>query len=92
MKLKRASIITKIVIMALVLYAGISLLGTKAKISQAVTEREDLRAEVTEVTQKNAELEYEIEHSEDEETYESIARNKLGLVKPGEKIFYDVSK
>ena len=40
--------------------------------------------------QENAELEYDVAHAGDPETIESIARTKLGLVKPGEKIFYDV--
>lgn len=41
--------------------------------------------------QENAELEYDIAHAGDPETIAEIARTKLGLVKPGEKIFYDVS-
>lgn len=91
MKLKRASIITKIVIMALIVYAGISLLSLKSQISQARLQSEALQEQVAQTAQENAELEYDIEHSEDPETIEDIARNKLGLVKPGEKIFYDVS-
>ena len=39
----------------------------------------------------NAELQYQIDHSEDDDMIESVAREKLGLVKPGEKIFYDTS-
>ena len=38
-----------------------------------------------------AELQYQIDHSEDDDMIESVAREKLGLVKPGEKIFYDTS-
>ena len=37
----------------------------------------------------NAELQYGIDHSTDDHTIEDIAREKLGLVKPGEVIFYD---
>ena len=91
MKLRRASIITKIVIMALIVYAGISLLSLKGQISQAREEAAALQAQVDQTARENAELEYDIQHSEDPETIEDIARNKLGLVKPGEKIFYDVS-
>lgn len=91
MKLKRAGIVTKIVILALVIYAGISILSITARISQAEDTRAELSGQVAELTLSNAELKYELEHSEDPETIEDIARNKLGLVKPGEKIFYDVS-
>ena len=52
---------------------------------------QQLQQQVTDMTQSNAELEYKIEHSEDADTIEEIARDKLGLVKPGEKIFYDMS-
>ena len=44
-----------------------------------------------EALQENAELQYDIDHAGDVDTIEEIARTKLGLVRPGEKIFYDVS-
>ena len=50
-----------------------------------------LQQQVSEMTQSNAELQYQIDHSEDDDMIESVAREKLGLVKPGEKIFYDTS-
>lgn len=90
MKLKRAGFITKIVIVALILYAGISLLSLRTRVSGARDEVARLEAEVAAATQENAELEYQLAHSDDPETIEDIARNKLGLVKPGEKIFYDI--
>lgn len=91
MKFRRASLITKIVILAIILYAGISLVSLKVQIADAREKRDELQSEVDNVLQTNTELQYSIEHSTDPETIEDIARNKLGLVKPGEKIFYDVS-
>lgn len=91
MKLKKASIFTKIVILALILYAGVSLSGTKDRIARAEAERAELQAQVDAALQENAELRYDIEHAGDPETIAEIARTKLGLVMPGEKIFYDVS-
>jgi len=41
--------------------------------------------------QENEELQYAIKHSTDPEIIEDVARNDIGLVKPGEKLFYDVS-
>lgn len=92
MKLKRASLITKILVLAVIVYAGISLVSTKLQATQAQQKRDTLQAEVDITMQTNSELQYAIDHSEDEETIEDIARSKLGLVKPGEKIFYDASK
>ena len=91
MKLKRSSIFTKIVILALIVYAAISLSTTKSRIASAEEDRLVLQAKVDAMLQENAELEYDIAHAGDPETIAEIARTKLGLVKPGEKIFYDVS-
>lgn len=91
MKLKRASIFTIAVILALLVYAGTGLMNMRTKLSDALLTQAELQEEVDRLTQENAELSYEIEHSSDPGTIEDIARDKLGLVKPGEKIFYDVS-
>ena len=92
MKLKRSSIIMKIVILALIVYATISLVTTRSRIAEAEADRVLLQAKVDAALQENAELQFDLEHAEDPETIAEIARTKLGLVKPGEKIFYDVSK
>lgn len=92
MRVKKASHITKIVIASIILYAGITLVSLKVQVTGARTQRDELRSQVSSATQTNTELQYAIDHSTDAETIEDIARNKLGLVKPGEKIFYDVSK
>ena len=91
MKLKRSSIFTKIVLLALIVYATISLVNTKNRVAEAEADRVVLQARVDAMLQENAELEYDIEHAGDPDTVAEIARTKLGLVMPGEKIFYDVS-
>jgi cell division protein DivIC len=91
LKLKRASVFTKIVLIALALYAVVSLVTVRSRIAQAEQLRAQLTAQVSDMAQKNAELEYQIEHGTDDEMIEEIAREKLGLVLPGEKIFYDIS-
>lgn len=91
MKFKRTGIVTKIVILAIIVYAGITLVSLKVQVSDARETRDQLQEEVDGVLQTNTELQYAIDHSTDPETIEDIARNKLGLVKPGEKIFYDVN-
>ena len=91
MKFKKAGIITNIVIAALLVYAVVSLVTVRSKTAALNAQTQQLQQQVTDMTQSNAELEYKIEHSEDADTIEEIARDKLGLVKPGEKIFYDMS-
>jgi len=90
MKLKRSSLFMKIVILALIVYAAISLVGAKNKIATAEEDQALLRAKVDTMLRENAELEYDVAHAGDPETIESVARTKLGLVMPGEKIFFDV--
>ena len=90
MKLKRSSLFMKIVILALIVYAAIMLVGAKNRIAAAQADQAALQAKVDAALRQNAELEYDVAHAGDPETIESIARTKLGLVKPGEKIFIDV--
>ena len=91
MKLKRASIFTKVVILALIVYATVMLVNTRQEVREANADRDRVQAEITAARQENAELEYEIAHAGDPEIIAGIARSKLGLVMPGERIFYDVS-
>ena len=91
MKFKKASIFTKLVIAALMVYAVISLFMVHRQTRQLQDRAATLQQQVSEMTQSNAELQYQIDHSRDDDMIESVAREKLGLVKPGEKIFYDTS-
>ena len=91
MKFKRSSIFIRIVILALLLYAAITLVTIKGRIATAEADRAALQTKVEIALREKAELEYDIEHAGDPETIAEIARTKLGLVMPGEIIFYDVS-
>lgn len=89
MKLKRAGIITKLVIFALIVYASMTLINLRTQIDAARSEQEALKQKVTQIETSNAELKYEIEHSDDQDTIADVARDDLGLVAPGEKVFFD---
>lgn len=90
MKLKRASIFTKIVLLALIVYAAVTIVHTRSVVAEAETARAALQEQVDAMLRENAELEYDIAHASDPEVIAEVARSKLGLVMPGEKIFYDV--
>ena len=85
----RSKIIVKIIIFALVIYAGISLITIRGRIEDATAKRDELRRAVAELELSNAELEYEIEHYNEPEVIAGIARSSLGLVLPDEVVFYD---
>ncbi len=89
MKLKKASMFTKLAVLALVIYATVTLVSMRGKIEAAQAVRDDLQQQINDLAVSNAELEYDIEHSTDPDTIEDIAREKLGLTMPGEKVFLD---
>jgi len=91
LKTKKASIITKLVVLAAIGYAVVTLISLSAKIEAAETAKQALLKEVAEKKERNAALAYSIEHSDEIETIKEVARTKLGLAMPGEIIFYDVS-
>ena len=51
----------------------------------------ELDAQLAGLQQQNTELEEKQAHSRDDATIESIARERLGLVMPGEIVFYFIS-
>ena len=51
-----------------------------------------MEEQVKNLTAANAAVAYEIAHSDETETLESIARDRLGLVLPGETVYYDITE
>ena len=89
MKVSRSKIITRIIVFALVIYACISLITLRGRIENVNTELGGVRRAVAEMEVSNAQLEYEIENCNDPDVIADIARSELGLVLPGEIVFYD---
>lgn len=92
MKLGRGGWMTGAVLLGLAIYAFISLLNMRAKMTEANRTESELQAQVEQLQEENAALEYAIEHQNDPETIEDIARSELGLVMPDEVIFYDAGE
>jgi len=91
MKLKRSKLITKIIVFALVVYAGIHLFTLRGQIESARSEYRDVRRAVAEQEVVNAQLEHDIENHNTSEVKANLARTNLGLVLPGEIILFDRS-
>ncbi len=90
-KLKHAGFLTKIVVVVLLVYMAIMLLNLRGKIRDAETELASYQAQIEEQQQINAQLESDVQNGTAEDELEDIARYKLGLVAPGEKVFYDIT-
>lgn len=86
MQIKRAGFLTKLVVLTLIIAASVTLLQMRGQIEEARAQRDQLELQVANQTQTNADLRDAIEHSEDPDRQADIARSKLGLVSPGEKV------
>ena len=80
-----------VVVVALVILAvmGWRLNGLRAQLETARFERDRYQEQVDAMEQKNASLSADIEEGVTEEKVEEIARNDLGMVLPGEYVFYN---
>ena len=83
----RASPLTKLVILVLLVPIGWQLYGLRSQVRRAQEEREQYAALVAEKQRENAALEADITEGPTDEKLEEIARDELGLVKPGEYVF-----
>ena len=88
MRIKRASLLTKVVILVLLVAAATALLQLRGRISAAEADLLQAQEQVAAQKQVNADLADAVEHSDDPERQSDIARDKLGLVEPGEYVFY----
>ena len=92
MKVKRAGMATKLLVLVLLAALAVALLSTQAKLNVAQSERDELARKVEAQREANAALADDIAHSGDLEYLADIARSKLGLLEPDEIEFVDSSK
>ena len=92
MKVKRAGMATKLLVLVLLAALAVALLSTQAELNAAQTERDELVRRMEAQREANAELADDIAHSDDPEYLADIARSKLGLLEPDEIEFVDSSK
>lgn len=87
MKLKKASLLTKLVVLALLIGTATSLLTMRSQLQTAQADLADAQRQVEEQKQVNADLADAVENSGDPDRQADLARDKLGLVEPGEYVF-----
>ena len=90
MRFKRAGFLTKIVVLALLIYMVTSLLDLRGQIQSVQDERDGLAQQVTAQQLENQKLADAIAHSDDPEMLEQVAREK-GFVRQGEELYIDVA-
>lgn len=81
----------KLLAFAVLIVLCFQLVNLHSRITQARDQAAELTLQVQALTQANAQLSDEIENADDVDLIRDIARSELGLVEPGEKVFYDTS-
>jgi cell division protein FtsB len=76
---------------AFAVYAVVTLLSLQIRINGKKAENEALAAQAERQTQINASLQESLASEVDDQYVAGLAREKFGLVVPGEKVFVDVS-
>ena len=87
----RASLLTKLLVLLLLAGIGWQLFHLQEQVRAAEAEKEALAAQVQAKQQENDALAADIAQGNTQEKMEEMAREELGLVYPGERVFYDTS-
>lgn len=85
-KVKKAGLITKLVVLALLIGLSVTLLDMRGQLQDAESQRAALEQQKQAQVQTNADLRDAVENKDDPARQEAIARDDLGLVKPDEII------
>lgn len=90
MKFVKSSLLVKILLLIIVVYATVTLMSLRRQITAKQAEAAQLTSSITSAEQENSRLADAIENIDSDESVEAIAREKLGMVGNGEIIFEDV--
>ncbi len=78
----------RIVLVSLLLYSALSLFATGRELEQLDGARREAQETLAALREENGQLRDSLSQDRSEEEMERLARERLGLVRPGEKIFY----
>ena len=87
MRTKKAGLATKLVILTMLVAVTLALLSVRAQLETAQSELDALSEQVHSQTEINAGLAEDIANSGDPDKIADIAREKLDLIEPGERVF-----
>lgn len=85
---KKVGLLVRILFLVLLAYMIFTLISVRQKISAANADVETLTQQVNDQTQANTALENAIENRDDPSFLEDLAREKLGLVGPNDRVFH----
>ena len=88
LRAKKVGLLVKIALLILLAYLIITLVNVRQQIGDAHAAIETLTEHVNDQTQANTELSNAIENRNDPSYLEDVARERLGLVAPNDRVFY----
>ena len=91
MKFVRSSLLVKLILLIVVVYATVTLVSLRRQITEKQAEAAQLTSSITSAEQENSRLTDAIENIDTDAGVEAVAREKLGMVGEGEIVFQDVS-
>ncbi|MBA1334617.1 MAG: Cell division protein DivIC (FtsB), stabilizes FtsL against RasP cleavage [Firmicutes bacterium] len=81
-----------ILLVVLALYIGYTLVYQHIAIRQARSDEAVVREQIRKLEEENERIRAQIEMMQSDQYIEKLAREKLGLIKPGEVMFVDVNR
>ena len=85
---KKAGVLIRIVLLAILVYMVFLLVHVRQQITATQAEIRTLTEEVADQTQTNTELTNAIENRDDPSFLKDVARERLDLVTPYDRVFY----
>lgn len=92
MRLRKSSRITKLILLAVVIYAIVTLVALQPEIDALRDESTKLAEEISALEQSNLELKDDIAALGTDASVLAIAKERLNLVEDGEIVYIDSSK
>lgn len=90
MKFIKSSLLVKLVILILVVYATVTLVRLRSQINEKDAEAAGLTSSIASAQQENDRLQSSIDALDTNDGLEQVARDQLGMVNEGEIVFEDV--
>ena len=92
MKLVKSSLLVKLVILILVVYATVTVVSLRKQITEKNEQEAILNSSIAATQQENNRIQDSIDALGTDAGVEAVARDKLGMVDEGDIVFYDVGE
>lgn len=90
MRFKRSSLLTKLLILVLVIYAAVTLVSLQSQVTEKNAQAAALESSIEAAKQDNLRLEQAIASLDTDDGVIDAARQKLGWAAKDEIVFYDI--